>query len=88
MKGSDFIFNCANWLYFKCHKINLNRDGSYIDSADWIKIKRDTINPINKKIINTFKDTHREEAPSNKNLAFMKSTIMGIWMLVHQMNSL
>ena len=34
MKGSDFIFNCANLLYFKCHKINLNRDGSYIDSAD------------------------------------------------------
>ena len=24
-------------LDFKCHKINLNRDTSYIDSPDWIK---------------------------------------------------
>ena len=33
----------------KCHKINLNRGGSYIDSPDWIKNKKATINPISKK---------------------------------------
>ena len=35
-------------LYYKCHKINLNRGGLYIDSSDWIKNKKATINPINK----------------------------------------
>ena len=32
-----------------CHKINPNRGGSYIDSPDWIKNKKATINPSNKK---------------------------------------
>ena len=36
-------------LYYKYHKINLNRGGPYIDSPDWIKEKKATINPINKK---------------------------------------
>ena len=34
---------------YKCHEINLNHSGSYIDSPDWIKNKKATINPINKK---------------------------------------
>ena len=25
--GSDFTFDCANLLYYKCHKININRAG-------------------------------------------------------------
>ena len=29
-----------------CHKLNLNCGGSYIDSPDWIKNKKETINPI------------------------------------------
>ena len=28
IKGGDFIFNCVNLLYYKCHKINLNHSGS------------------------------------------------------------
>ena len=36
-------------MYYKCHKINLSCGGSYIDSPDWVKNKRVTINPINKK---------------------------------------
>ena len=36
-------------MYFKCHKINPNLGGSYINSPDWIKNKKTTINPINKK---------------------------------------
>ena len=36
-------------LHFKCHKINPNPGGSYINSPDWIKNKKTTINPINKK---------------------------------------
>ena len=49
MRGSEFVFNYIQLLYYKCHKINLNRGGSYIDSPDWIKSKKVTIYPINKK---------------------------------------
>ena len=36
MEGSDFVFDYVHLLYYKCHKINPNRGGSYIDSSDWI----------------------------------------------------
>ena len=49
MKGSDFVFNYVQLLYYKCHKINPNRCGSYIVSPDWIKNQKATTNPINKK---------------------------------------
>ena len=48
IKGSEFLFNYVHLLYYKCHKINQNRGGSYIDSPDWIKNKKVTINPVNK----------------------------------------
>ena len=35
ISGSDFIFDCVNLLYYKCHKINLDCSGSYRDSPDW-----------------------------------------------------
>ena len=49
MKARDFVFDYIQLLYFKCHEINLNRGGSYIDSPDWIINKKATINPINKR---------------------------------------
>ena len=49
MTGSDFIFDCVYLLHFKYHEINVNRDGSYIDSPDWIKNKKAATNPINTK---------------------------------------
>ena len=36
-------------MYYKCHKINPNRGGSYVDSPDCIKNIKGTINPINIK---------------------------------------
>ena len=39
MKGSDFIFDYVNLLYYKCQKINLNCGRSYIYYPDWIKNK-------------------------------------------------
>ena len=48
-KYIEFVFDYVNLMYYKCHKINLNCGGSYIDSPDWIKNKKATINPINKK---------------------------------------
>ena len=49
MKVSEFVFDHVHLLYYKCHKINPNRGGSYIDSPDSIKNKKATINPINIK---------------------------------------
>ena len=49
MKGSEFVFDYVQLLYYKCHKLNPNRGGSSTDSPDWIKIKKATINSINKK---------------------------------------
>ena len=40
MRGSEFVFDYVHLLYCKCHKINLNLGGSYIDSPDWIKTKQ------------------------------------------------
>ena len=48
MKGSEFVFNYFQLLYYKCHRINPNCVGSYIDSPDWLKNNKGTINTINK----------------------------------------
>ena len=34
MKSSDFVFDYVQLSCHKCHKINLNRGGSYINSPD------------------------------------------------------
>ena len=44
MRRSDFIFDSVQLLYYKCHKINFKRGGSYIDSTDWIKKKNNNNN--------------------------------------------
>ena len=48
MRESEFIFYSVDLLYYILHKISLNSGGSYIDSPDWIKSKKATINPKNK----------------------------------------
>ena len=47
MKGSQFEFDGVNLLYYDLNKTSLNRGGSYIDSPEWIKDKKSTINPKN-----------------------------------------
>ena len=47
MRGSDFIFDSVQLMYYKCHKVNLKHGGSYIDFPDWIKKKKATINSKN-----------------------------------------
>ena len=49
IKSSDFIIDCVHLLYYKCHKIYFKRWESYLDSPDWIKNKKATRKPINKK---------------------------------------
>ena len=40
MRGSDFELDGINLLYYDFNKISLNRGGSYIESAKWIKDKK------------------------------------------------
>ena len=47
MRGSDFEFDGVNLLYYNFNKITLNRGGSYIEPAKWIKDKKSIINPKN-----------------------------------------
>ena len=49
IRGSNFVLDYVSLLYYKCHKINVNCGGSYIDSPDWIKNKKTTVNRIKKK---------------------------------------
>ena len=42
---SKFVFENVELLHYKLHKISLNRGGSYVDSPEWLKNKKATINP-------------------------------------------
>ena len=44
MKGNNFTFEHIDLWEYHLHKISLNRGSSYIDSPEWIKNKRVTIN--------------------------------------------
>ena len=48
MRGSEFHFDVVNLLHYDLNKISLDRGGSHIDSPEWIKNKKATINPQNK----------------------------------------
>ena len=47
MKGSEFIFDSIDVLYYNLNKISLIRGGSYIDSSEWLWNKKATLNPKN-----------------------------------------
>ena len=48
MKGSEFIRDSVDLLYYQLQKTSLKRTGSsYIDSPKWLKNKKATINPKN-----------------------------------------
>ena len=39
IKGSEIIFDRVDLLYYKLHRISLNRGGSYIDSPERLRNK-------------------------------------------------
>ena len=47
MRGSDFVFDGVNFLYYDFNKISISRGGSYIDSPKWLKDKKSSVNPKN-----------------------------------------
>ena len=44
MKGSDFIFNGINYLYYDLNRITISKGGSYIESPKWPKDKKCVVN--------------------------------------------
>ena len=46
-RGNKFSFDSVDALYYNLNKISLSRVGSYIDSPEWFKNKKATINPKN-----------------------------------------
>ena len=47
MKGSDFIFNGINYLYYDLNRITISKGGSYRESPKCLKDKKCTINQKN-----------------------------------------
>ena len=47
MRGSDFIFNGVNYLFYDFNRITISKGGSYIESPKWLKDKKCTINQKN-----------------------------------------
>ena len=48
-RGSEFIPDSVELLYYHFHRIDIRRAESYIMSPDWIASKKATINPKNEK---------------------------------------
>ena len=47
MRGTEFVYDSVDALYYNLNKVSLSRGGSYIDSPKSIKNKKATINPEN-----------------------------------------
>ena len=47
MKGTDFIFDSVQLMYYNCHIVNFKHGGLYIDPPNWLRNKTATINPKN-----------------------------------------
>ena len=80
MKGSYFVFENIDLLYYSLHKIILNKGRSYIDSPTWIKHKKVTINLKNKhnecfKYSTTVALNHREIKKDPQRLSKIKPFI-------------
>ena len=48
IKGSDFVFEIAELMDYKLHRVCLTSGGSYIRSPEWLANKKATVNPKNK----------------------------------------
>ena len=56
MRGSEGVYDSIALLYYNLNKVSLSTGGSYIDSPKWLKNKKATINPQNKKDDKCFQD--------------------------------
>ena len=49
IRGGEFVYDSVDALYYNPNKIRLSRGGSYTDSPKWLKNKKVTTSPQNKK---------------------------------------
>ena len=49
MENSYFVIESVDLLFYSLHKTRLRKGGSYIESPEWLRNKRATVNPKNKK---------------------------------------
>ena len=54
INGNDFVFESADLLDYKLHRVRLNRAGSYIKSPKWLENKKATINPKMMMMMNAY----------------------------------
>ena len=47
MGESNLVFDSVDALYYNLNKLSFRRGGSYIDSPEWLKNKKATVNPKN-----------------------------------------
>ena len=47
MRGSGFIFNGVNYLFYDFNRVSISKGGSYIESPKWLKDKKCTVNQKN-----------------------------------------
>ena len=47
MRGSNFVFNGVNYLYYDFNRISISKGGSYIESLKWLKDQKSTVNQKN-----------------------------------------
>ena len=47
MRGSEFVYDSVDALYYGLNKISLSRSRSYTDSPKWLKNKKAAIDPKN-----------------------------------------
>ena len=49
MENSYFVIESVDLLFYSLHKTRLRKGGSCIESPEWLRSKRATVNPKNKK---------------------------------------
>ena len=54
LRGSEFIFDSVDLLYYHLQRISLKRGGSYVDSPKWLKDKGATINQKIRRVLSVF----------------------------------
>ena len=47
MRGNELVRDSVGLMYYHLHGISLKRGESYVDSPEWSKNKKATINPKN-----------------------------------------
>ena len=86
MRGSNFVFDSAQVMHFKCNGVTFKPGVSHIDSPVWLKNEKATINlqngdncfqqattvALNYKEIETHPERVSDIAPFIKNIAGME----------------